>query len=215
MILDGAAAMLAEMPVAQVSLNELSRRVGLAKSNVLRYFESREDVLLELLNTAAREWLADFADEVAGVVDAGAGPSERSAQFAGALAASLAARPILCDLISAQSAVLEHNVSPQVVVKYKRAAGQTIAVLVRLVLEHVRELGERDAEWFTTASIMMAGAAWTHANPASAVEAAYAADPALASMRVDFADTLRDVLEVLLAGLLARARARWAEGPPG
>ena len=49
-ILDTAAAMLAEMPVAEVSLNELSRRVGLAKSNVLRYFESREAVLLELLD---------------------------------------------------------------------------------------------------------------------------------------------------------------------
>lgn len=41
-ILDTAAAMLTEMPVADLSLNELSRRVGLAKSNVLRYFESRE-----------------------------------------------------------------------------------------------------------------------------------------------------------------------------
>ena len=48
-ILDTAAAMLQEMPVADISLNELSRRVGLAKSNVLRYFDSREAVLLELL----------------------------------------------------------------------------------------------------------------------------------------------------------------------
>jgi AcrR family transcriptional regulator len=39
-ILDAAAAMLTEMPVAQVTLNELSRRDGLAKSNVLRYYES-------------------------------------------------------------------------------------------------------------------------------------------------------------------------------
>jgi AcrR family transcriptional regulator len=40
-ILGTAEAMLAEMPVAALSLNELSRRVGLAKSNVLRYFETR------------------------------------------------------------------------------------------------------------------------------------------------------------------------------
>jgi len=46
-ILDAAAAMLTEMPVAEVTLNGLSRRAGLAKSNVLRYFESREAVLLE------------------------------------------------------------------------------------------------------------------------------------------------------------------------
>ena len=49
-ILDTAAAMLDEMPVAAVTLNELSRRVGLAKSNVLRYFDSREAVLLQLLD---------------------------------------------------------------------------------------------------------------------------------------------------------------------
>ena len=45
-ILDTAAAMLEDMPVSELSLNELSRRVGLAKSNVLRYFDSREAVLL-------------------------------------------------------------------------------------------------------------------------------------------------------------------------
>ncbi|NED89092.1 TetR family transcriptional regulator, partial [Streptomyces sp. SID11233] len=64
-ILDTAAAMLDEMPVAEVSLNELSRRVGLAKSNVLRYFESREAVLLELLDDFLGEWLAVLADELA------------------------------------------------------------------------------------------------------------------------------------------------------
>src|SRR2546428_13885140 len=56
-ILGAAAAMLAEMPVAEVTLNELSRRAGLAKSNVLRYFESREAVLLELLDSAWQGWL--------------------------------------------------------------------------------------------------------------------------------------------------------------
>ena len=61
-ILAAAAAMLTEMPVADVTLNELSRRSGLAKSNVLRYFESREEVFLELLDRSAREWLADLKD---------------------------------------------------------------------------------------------------------------------------------------------------------
>src|SRR5437763_86428 len=51
-ILAAAAAMLTEMPVADVTLNELSRRSGLAKSNVLRYFESRGAVVL----TTAALW---------------------------------------------------------------------------------------------------------------------------------------------------------------
>src|SRR6201996_4275641 len=52
-ILDVAAAMLTQDPTAEISLREISRRVGLATSNVLRYFESREAIFLELL---AREW---------------------------------------------------------------------------------------------------------------------------------------------------------------
>src|SRR5947209_16445245 len=106
--------MLTEMPVAQVSLNELSRRVGLAKSNVLRYFESREAVLLELLDSAWREWLAQLEEDLGSAVDADAPVAVRGDQLAATVAASLAARPVLCDLISAQTAVLERNVSPKV-----------------------------------------------------------------------------------------------------
>ena len=203
-ILDTAAAMLAGMPAEQVSLNELSRRVGLAKSNVLRYFESREAVLLELLDAASREWLEQLGDALAGAVDAGAAPADRGDQAAAAIAASLAGRPVLCDLISAQAAVLEHNVSPQVAAKHKRAAVANITVLARLMLEHVGELGEHDAWRLAAASIMVAGAVWTYAQPAAAMLAAYEADPSLASMRLDFTTTLREMLEVLIAGLLAR-----------
>ena len=42
--------MLAERNVGDISLRELSDRVGLAKSNVLRYFDSREAIFLEVLD---------------------------------------------------------------------------------------------------------------------------------------------------------------------
>src|SRR6201992_3097010 len=109
-ILDTAAAMRAEMPVAEVTLNELSRRVGLAKSNVLRYFESREAVLLELLDARTGEWLEYLARDLRPAVDPAATPRARGDQLAAALATSLAERPVLCDLASAQAAVLEHNI---------------------------------------------------------------------------------------------------------
>ena len=204
-ILDAAAAMLAEMPVAQVSLNELSRRVGLAKSNVLRYFESREEVLLELLDSAWQEWLAQLAKDLGGAVDAGAPPTERGDQVAAALAASLAARPVLCDLLSAQAAVLERNVSPRVAAQYKRSALASIAALGRLLLGYMGDLGEHDAGRLAAATALVAGALWPHAQPSAAMLAAYEADPALASMRIDFTATAREVLEVLTAGLLARS----------
>ncbi|MCW2908453.1 MAG: putative transcriptional regulator [Actinomycetia bacterium] len=204
-ILDAAAAMLAEMPVAQVTLNELSRRVGLAKSNVLRYFESREAVLLELLDSAWQEWLTGLGTDLDGAIDAAALPADQGDQLAAVLAASLAGRPVLCDLLSAQAAVLERNVSPQVAMTYKRAALADVTRLARLIHGYLGELGDHDAERLAAGAVLVAGALWAHAQPSAAVLAAYEADPALAVMRTDFTATMREVLEVLIAGLLARS----------
>ncbi|MFD4701268.1 TetR/AcrR family transcriptional regulator [Streptomyces niveus] len=204
-ILDTTAAMLAEMPVAQVSLNELSRRVGLAKSNVLRYFESREAVLLELLDVATQEWLEHLEDALPSGVDAGAPLPERGDQVVAVLAASLADRPVLCDLTSAQAAVLERNVSPGVAAQYKRTAIVNVGALAALTRTRVPELTEGDATRFAAVCVMTTGAIWTHAQPSAAMLAVYDSDPALAAMRIDFAATLREVLEVVLSGLLARA----------
>ena len=54
-ILAAARALASERSVRAVSLGDIAREVGLAKSNVLRYFESREEVFLTLL---LREWEA-------------------------------------------------------------------------------------------------------------------------------------------------------------
>ncbi|HEY8044668.1 MAG TPA: TetR family transcriptional regulator [Streptosporangiaceae bacterium] len=204
-ILDAAAAMLAEMPVAQVTLNGLSRRVGLAKSNVLRYFESREAVLLELLDSAWQEWLTGLEADLGAAIDPAAPPAERGDQLAAGLAASLAARPVLCDLLSAQAAVLERNVSPQVAATYKRAALAGVTRLGRLLHYYLGEVGEHDTERLAAGAVLVAGALWAHAQPSAAVLAAYEADPALAVMKTDFTAAVREVLEVLIAGLLARA----------
>src|SRR4051812_49745717 len=89
--------MLAEMPVAALSLNELSRRVGLAKSNVLRYFESREAVLLELLDAAWREWLVALEDALPAGDTAVPAPHPIG-QGAGRLAPTPVGPPVVCRL---------------------------------------------------------------------------------------------------------------------
>ncbi len=112
---------------------------------------------------------------------------------------------MLCDLLGAQAAVLERNVSPRVAAQYKRSALASIAALGRLLLGYMGELGEHDAGRLAAAAALVAGALWPHAQPSAAMLAAYQADPALASMRIDFTATAREVLEVLTAGLLARS----------
>ena len=76
--------------------------------------------------------------------------------------------------------------------------------MVRVILEHLPELGEHNAGQFVAGAVMMTGAIWTHAHPAAAILAAYEADPSLEFMRMDFVPALREMLELLLSGLLAR-----------
>jgi Tetracyclin repressor-like, C-terminal domain len=121
------------------------------------------------------------------------------------LAASLASRPVLCDLFSAQAAVLERNVSPQVAAAFKRTAMGCVAAPGRLIVTCVGEHGEHDSFRLAGATVMVAGAVWPSAQPSAAMLAAYRADPELAAMRLDFTATVRDVLEVLISGLLARS----------
>ena len=204
-ILDTAAAMLEEMPVSEVSLNELSRRVGLAKSNVLRYFDSREAVLLELLAASAREWLAHLAAELPSAVGHRAGFRRRAEQLAAAISGSLVERPVLCDLISAQAAVLEHNVSAEAVTRYKLSSLADAEAFAGLIRDALPELGEDDAWSYVIAAWLMTSALWPHARPPEAVLAAHAADERLAKSFLEFPEALADHLTTFALGLQARA----------
>ena len=203
-ILDTAAAMLAETPVGGISLNELSRRVGLAKSNVLRYFESREAVLLELLDQASKQWLDGLPAELAAAVPPDEPARRRGELLAATLARSLARDPILCDLLSAQVGVLEHNVSVPVATRYKRATLDNINALAKLALRHLPEVGD-EAFMMCGGILVMAGAVWPHSRPSPSVLAAYAAEPELAALCIDFADALEYALVNFVAGTVLRA----------
>ncbi|MDH6212748.1 AcrR family transcriptional regulator [Streptomyces pseudovenezuelae] len=202
-ILDTAAAMLVEMPVAEVSLNELSRRVGLAKSNVLRYFESREAILLELLDRAVKEWLDELPGHLDTAVRPDASARERGDQLAAVVAGSLAKRAVLCDLLSAQAGVLEHNVSVAVAARYKRATLDNITATSELVRRHLPEVGD-EAFLLCGGIFVLVGAMWPYSRPSSSMLAAFEADPALAVLRLDFPATAEYALATFVAGTIAR-----------
>lgn len=196
--------MLDEMPVADITLNGMSRRACMAKSNVLRYFESREAVLLELSIEALSEWVDTLEAEFAVGFEESAPAPARACRLAAVIAASLAARPVLCELMSAQAAVLEHNISTDTVLRYKRASGANVERLAGMVSTQLPELGAEQALKFTTMAALMATAVWTHCHTAPAVVAAYEAEPTLQLHKLEFDATLQESLEVILAGLLSR-----------
>lgn len=203
-ILSTAAAMLDEMPLADVSLNELSRRVGLAKSNVLRYFESREAVLLELLADFMVRWLDELAVSLASGLEAHAAPEVRAGQLADILSRSLSARVVLCDLFGAQGGVLEHNVSVDVVKRHKRSLLNALASMTELVRRHLPELGD-GAQSFCLIGLLTAGALSSHVPPPPGLLAAYAEEPELKVLHMELDEALRVAFTSALLGGLPRA----------
>jgi AcrR family transcriptional regulator len=207
-ILATAAAMLEQMPVAELSLNELSRRVGLAKSNVLRYFDSREAVLLELLESLTTEWLEHLSRELPSAVSARAGFERRAERLAGVVAQSLADRPVLCDLLGAQAAVLEHNVSSDAIASFKRRGITQAAAFCDLIRQALPELSEAETWRLVLGVFLLTSSLWAHATPPQAVLDAYEQIPELASMRLEFSTALEDSIVTMAVGLHARSRRR-------
>jgi AcrR family transcriptional regulator len=193
-ILDAAAAMLAEQPVTEISLRELSKRVGLAKSNVLRYFETREEVFLELLDRAARDWVADLADRL------GTGQTE---DVPGAITDSLVARPLLCELISVTASVLERNISVPVARRFKLATADVAGLLAGMIRPRVPGLSEAGVLHFVHAMLVIVAGLWPFAHPTDAVRAAID-ELGLDVPHLAFADMLREALTTHLAGVLTR-----------
>ena len=203
-ILQTTSAMLDEMPVAEVTLNELSRRVGLAKTAVLRYFESREAVLLDLMDDRTKTWLAELEPELTQGIDAGRSVVERAEQLADVLSRSLAAQTVLCDLYGAQGGVLEHNVSVEVVRRHKRASLANLAVMAGLVRQHLPEVGDH-AEIFCLNILIVGGALSAYTSPPPSLLAVYESEPALAVHHIDLHTALRLAIITSLVGLLPRS----------
>ena|SRR5262245_8975028 len=200
-ILATAAAMLTEMPVAELSLNELSRRVGLAKSNVLRYFESREAVLLELLAGEWDHFIADLGTRLG--VPPGLALQDRGALLAAVVTETLVRHPLLCELMSASAAVLERNISTEVARTYKAAALENTVKLSAITRRCIPEMSEEGGMNFAMTAAVCASGLWPLAHPSDALLAVYE-DPTFSPLRLDFRDGLRDMLETVAAGCVAR-----------
>ncbi|MCE7010262.1 TetR family transcriptional regulator [Kibdelosporangium philippinense] len=195
-ILDAAQELLAERPAQDISLREIARRLGGSKSGIVRYYETREAVFLELLQRARQEWLDELEDRLPP-------PSHPDvvSQVADVWATSLAERPMLCELWSVLAAVLERNVSPAVIREFKLGNRQQLLRLAEMIASRVPGLDSEAAIELVNTSVVVIVGLWPFANPGPAVREAID-DPRLTSSHVDFAQTFSRDVRVLITGLL-------------
>jgi len=189
--------MLTELRVAQLSLNELARRSGLAKSNVLRYFESREAILLEIFDQEYAAWLDALEPALAA---AGDGDIEA---ISAALAGTAAERPILCELSASASGVLEQNLSADVAIAYKREASAHAVRLGAIVATRM-DLSAAARLGLAAAVNLGIGGTWAATRRSPGMADAYRRHPELRVFSLGFETSLREYFATILTGLTHR-----------
>ena len=178
--------------VRNVSLGAVADAVGLAKSNISRYFGTREEIYLELL---AAEWqhyaravslrLPDTHDTDAAIT---------------ALAVTMVDRPLFCDLLSHLPTSLEQNVSLQAARTFKHAVHEHVTA-TGAELAHATPLTDREAVELVAAAGGLGGLLYRAANPPPVLAQLYVDDPELAANHPELLPTLVRMLSALAAGL--------------
>ena len=178
--------------VRTVSLGAVAEAVGLAKSNIQRYFGTREEIYLELLTEEWRQWAQAVSTRLP--------DTHGTAGAIAALAETMVDRPLFCDLLSHASTTLEHNVSVPAARTFKHTLHDLLTAMGAEVAR-ATELTEREgAELVATASAL-AGTLYRAANPSPVVAQVYAEDPDLAASHPTLLPTLVRTLSALAAGL--------------
>jgi AcrR family transcriptional regulator len=198
-ILEAARRLGAERGIRQVTLTDVANAVGMHKSALLRYFETREQIFLKLTAAGWHEWSAALRAQLASLT-----PDAPAATIALALAGSLVARPMFCDLLAQAPLNLERNVSIESVRAFKLATLREVEA-IGTELTRLRGLTIQQRVDVIATATSLAGALWQMATPGPDVRTLYRSDPRLAHAVVDVAPRLTRVLTALLAGLRENA----------
>lgn len=180
--------------VADVSLNEIARQVGLAKSNVLRYFGSREAILLVLTQREYEEWVGEV---VSAPVPAQADAADALAKV---LAGTVTRHPLLCELLTCTATVLEHNVTPEEIVAFKLAIYTQMDRLIFVVEARLGGVSEGARNTLLVGIHGLITECWAVAHPPQALVAARALDDRVPAPPQDVAGAMAAALAMLLAG---------------
>ncbi|GGM87827.1 TetR family transcriptional regulator [Lentzea pudingi] len=194
-ILAAARGLAQERGVARVSLGDIATAVGLVKSNVLRYFGTREEIYLQLTTRDGTGW----ADAVSTRLESASGIGP----MATALADSFAERPLYCDLISHAETMLEHNVSLDVLRTYKLWAIDMYGRVGERIAAVCPELTTAEGASVVFAAGAFVGRLHPITRPPAALAELYEREPAIAAVFPPFQPALRHFIAATAAGLPA------------
>jgi AcrR family transcriptional regulator len=183
--------------VRAVTLSDIARAVGIHKSALLRYFETREQIFLELTGRAWGEWQGGTTAALGGLAPGDADP------VAAALAASFVERPLLCDLIPHTALNLERHASVGAVRAYKTTSLGAVGAVAKALGGPLPDLDAEERRELVSAVALLAGSMYQIATPPPPLAELYKREPDLGHSLLDLDARLTRATRVVIAGLEA------------
>lgn len=182
--------------VRHVTLLAVTEAAGLHPSAVRRYFESKEELLLELAERGWREWREALTAQLGTSNDLG------PEQIAAAVAGSLAGQPLFCDLLTHVPLSLEGDVGIERARGYKTHSFAEYDVVVR-ALTAAGTMPEAQVQDLITVAMGLTANLWQISHPTPALAALYAEVPRWGHVALDFEPRLTRLLQSTAVGLAA------------
>lgn len=193
-LLTAARELAAERGVREVTLTEVTSRVGLHPSALRRYFESREELLLELAQQGWADWrerlLADLAERRLGPIE-----------VAEVVAGSLDALPLFCDLQTHVGLSLEGAVRLERARDYKTAASEAFDAMTAALVESGAGLDAEGARTLLTAAMSCAAYLFQLSRPSPTLRRLYDEVPRWAHSALRFREQLTTLLRAVALGV--------------
>jgi AcrR family transcriptional regulator len=197
-ILEAALRLAKREGIRNISLADIASEVGMHKTALLRYFETREDIYLRLGVDAWRDWsdvvVAKLKALATGDVDG----------IAATFGNTLSERPFLCDIFIHASLNLERNVSVENLFGFKLAAHTSIKAMANALRVVLPDIPESDAEEIVGSVSAVSAALTQIVHPPPSAAQLYAEHPELAFGYTDFAATMARFMVTMILGTRAR-----------
>jgi AcrR family transcriptional regulator len=193
-LLGAGRAALAEHGYDAVTIGAVAAGAGLAKGTAYLYFPTKETLFLALLTEDLGRWF----EALPRAIDSAPG-ADAPARIARAIADTLAGEPVLMQLLALLHGRLEPNTPPDELACFKRflLAGTTASGAA--IAERLGVAPPRGMDLLLRAHALAIGIGQMCAEPPH-LAALFEAEPALAVMRLPFAETFAACLEDMMRG---------------
>ncbi len=183
----------------KVSFNAIAVESGFTKSNMYRYFSSKDEIFLNVFADLFKQWAGDFSQQLSTLKQ-----EVEPKAFADIWLNTMLSQPKLLDLMPILFTSLERNSSFEQLVEFKRLS---INLLYPLSLDISRIYPDIEGEnAFKLLNLSYAATtnAWTANSQSDALKQLYQLDE-FQALKPDFKTDLTTSIEIIIQGLKTRS----------